>query len=119
MPNRTLRVDELRHANELLDEIRRRLVALSAGDAELLFAYRRKIFKELTYGERSKPQQRKILKVSKRREQAGLCPLCGQPLPEKYCVLDPFTASAGYTSENTRLICQPCDVSTQATRGYA
>lgn len=58
MPNRTLTPLELAHANELLSEIRQRLAALSAGDAELEFALRRKIAKELGYDERSKPMIR-------------------------------------------------------------
>jgi hypothetical protein len=36
-----------------------RLQALAAGDAELLFAYRRKVYKELTYGERGRPMMRR------------------------------------------------------------
>ena len=52
MPNRTLSPDELLHANELLEEIRARLKSIAGGDSALLFAYRRKIYKELTYDER-------------------------------------------------------------------
>ena len=62
MANRQLTPEELKHANALLDEIRIRLETLSAGDKNLLFAYRRKIFKELTYDERSKPMARRKLK---------------------------------------------------------
>jgi hypothetical protein len=39
-------------------------------------------------------------------------------LPERYCVLDRAAAAKGYTPENTRLICQACDVKSQASRGY-
>jgi hypothetical protein len=119
MANRMLTPDELRQANELLEVIRGRLRELSGGDAELLFAYRRKIYKELTYDERSKPMERRRLKELKRREQNGLCPLCSQALPATYCVLDRFSASAGYTRDNTRLICQACDVKTQSSRRYS
>jgi hypothetical protein len=119
MANRQLTSDELRLANALLDEVRRRLHDLSGGDPELLFAYRRKVSKELTYDERSKPAERRKLKEQKRREQNGLCPICLNPLPPSYCVLDRFSASAGYTRENTRLICQSCDVETQASRKYS
>lgn len=56
MPNRQLTAEELIRANALLAEIRARLEALSDGDRELLFAYRRKVFKELTYDERESPQ---------------------------------------------------------------
>jgi DNA repair exonuclease SbcCD ATPase subunit len=119
MPNRQLTADELRLANVLLGEVRQRLLELSGGDPELLFAYRRKVSKELTYDERSKPAERRKLKELKRREQNGLCPLCSKPLPPSYCVPDRFSASAGYTRENTRLICQSCDATTQAARRYA
>ncbi len=49
---------------------------MSHGDPELLFAYRRKLFKELTYDERSKPSVRRRLKAIKRAEQHGLCAVC-------------------------------------------
>jgi UTP:GlnB (protein PII) uridylyltransferase len=58
MPNRQLTKEELQMANRLLTEIRARLDALAGGDADLLFAYRRKISKELGYDERSKPMLR-------------------------------------------------------------
>jgi hypothetical protein len=92
---------------------------LSQGDKELLFAYRRKIFKELTYDERSKPIIRRNLKVQKRNEQRGLCAICGKELPEKYTVLDRLNAADGYTKQNTRLIHQECDVEHQTSKGYA
>jgi hypothetical protein len=119
VPNRRLTSDELVAVRELLDSIRARLQSLSGGDPELLFAYRRKIYKELTYDERGKPADRRQLKALKRGEQHGICPLCNKPLPEKYCVLDRFEAAAGYTAENTRLICQPCDIAAQSAKGYA
>jgi hypothetical protein len=119
MPNRKLTANELVEANALLDEVRKRLIDLAAGDADLHFAFRRKIYKELTYDERDKPMVRRKLKADKRREQNGNCPLCNKPLPDKYCVLDRFDAAAGYIAENTRLICKECDTKTQVERGYA
>ena len=53
MPNRNLTPDELERANELLADIREQLTKLAVGDPLLLFAYRRKIAKELGYDERS------------------------------------------------------------------
>jgi hypothetical protein len=47
MPNRVLTEEERTHAGKVLKLIERRLQALAAGDPELLFAYRRKIAKEL------------------------------------------------------------------------
>jgi ribosomal protein L44E len=119
MANRQLSDEELAHANGLLGEIRKRLDELSEGDEELLFAYRRKIYKELTYDERGKPIQRKKLKDQKRAEQDNRCAVCGESLPEKYVVLDRFRAAAGYTRENTRVIHQGCDAQVQKSRGYA
>jgi DNA repair exonuclease SbcCD ATPase subunit len=111
--------EELNRANSLLNDVRQRLHDLSAGDAELLFAYRRKLYKELSYDERGKPVKRRNLKARKRRDQGGLCPLCNKSLPESDCVLDRLVASSGYTAENTRLLCSACDVNTQVARGYS
>jgi hypothetical protein len=118
MPNRKLTPEELQRARELLALVRTKLEELSGGDRDLLFAYRRKIYKELTYDERDKPMVRRQLKALKRREQGGICPVCKKPLPETYCVLDRTEAAKGYTAENTRLICQNCDVESQASKRY-
>lgn len=119
MANRQLTPEELAIANALLAEIRDKLEGLSQGDKELLFAYRRKVFKELTYDERDKPSVRRKLKDQKWKEQRGLCALCGKDLPVRYTVLDRLVASAGYTPENTRLIHQDCDVKHQESKGYS
>jgi hypothetical protein len=119
MANRNLTPDELAKANALLNTIREQLKALAGGDAELLFAYRRKISKELTYDERGKPGDRGKLKARKFGEQGGLCAECGQSLPEKYAELDRKVASAGYTPENTELVHAACHQKRQAAKGYA
>jgi hypothetical protein len=118
MANRNLSRDELVRASTLLNEIRARLADLAGGDAALLFAYRRKIAKELGYDERGKPTQRKLLKAQKMGEQNGLCPICSKPLPEKNAVLDRLDGMGGYTPENTRLIHSDCDTRVQSERGY-
>ena len=118
MGNRILSPEELAFANKLLATIRASLNELAGSDAELLFAYRRKIAKELQYDERSSPKVRRKLKAEKRKAQGGICPLCKHPLPEKYTVLDRLQAAGGYTPENTRLICEKCDRDVQAKRGY-
>ena len=119
MANRQLTPEELERANALLAEVRSKLEALSQGDKDLLFAYRRKLFKELTYDERRKPMVRRKLKDEKWKAQRGLCAICSKELPEKYTVLDRWNAADGYTKENTRLIHQECDVAQQASKGYA
>jgi UTP:GlnB (protein PII) uridylyltransferase len=65
MPSRVLTNEELGKARELLDDIRQRLLTLSNDDKDLLFAYRRKIGKELIYDERSHPSVRRKLKRSR------------------------------------------------------
>jgi uncharacterized protein YndB with AHSA1/START domain len=109
MVNRTLNPSELAQANSLLSELRQKLEAVSCGDELLLWALRRKIFKELTYDERGKPTERRKLKEAKWKAQRGICSTFNGPLPEKYCVLDWLEAMKGYTSENTQLICVICD----------
>jgi len=118
MANRNLSPDELQKANELLEEVRHRLKNLSLGDPALLFAYRRKIAKELQYDERGKPGQRGKLKALKFGEQGGKCAECGEPLPEKYCELDRKNAIDGYTRENTELVHAACHQKRQADKRY-
>jgi hypothetical protein len=68
MPNRQLTKQELENlAYPLLKEIRSKLETLSGGDEDLLWGLRRKITKELGYGERSKPAHRIIL-IDARRD---------------------------------------------------
>jgi len=120
MPNRQLTPDELAHLfTPLLSDVRDKLRALSKGDVPLHWALRRKLAKELTYDERGKPMQRRILKVVKRVDQNGLCAACQQPLPTKDVVLDRLEAMSGYTKANTRLLCRPCDYRVQEDRGFA
>lgn len=119
MPNRQLTTEELQKLfAPLMADVRQRLEKLSGGDKDLLWALRRKLFKELTYDERGKPMQRKKLKDMKRAEQDNKCASCAKPLPWKYAVLDRIEAMGGYTPQNTRLICQDCDTKTQVQRGY-
>ena len=118
MPNRQLTSEELAKANRLLDTIRAGLDALSGGDRELLFAYRRKIAKQLNYDERSSPMARRALKIIMRERQKGLCAACSTELPETYNVLDRFNAVDGYVEANVQLICEPCDREKQRKRNY-
>ena len=110
MPNRQLTREELqKFAYPLLADIRQKLQQVSNGDEPLLWALRRKIVKELGYGERRKPAHRTALKKRKRKEQNDLCALCHEPLPEERSVLDRLEAMGGYTDANTQLICPACD----------
>jgi ribosomal protein L44E len=119
MPNRNLDPEELKHANELLAFIRKRLERLSNGDPTLLFAYRRKIAKELQYDERGKPMLRRRLKAQKHAQQNGKCVHCGKQMPLLYSELDRKEAAAGYTLDNTDLVHAKCHQARQAARRYA
>jgi len=118
MPNRNLDAAELSQANQLLKEIRDRLDGLSAGDQLLLFAFRRKIVKELSYDERGKPGQRAKLKAIKWGLQNRLCAHCGEEMPLKYSELDRKNAADSYTDENTELIHAKCHQVRQAAKRY-
>jgi UTP:GlnB (protein PII) uridylyltransferase len=118
MPSRNLTAYELPKANALLNDIRARLTELAAGDAALLFAYRRKIARELGYDKRGKPMHRRALKARKMGEQGGRCAICSKELPEKNAVLDRLNAVDGYTPTNTRVIHADCELRIQAERGY-
>jgi len=113
-----LTAKEFAQANAVLKSVRARLRKLAGGDNGLLFAYRRKVYKELIYDERGKPMARRRMKAAKRQEQNGKCKRCKKPLPAKYCVLDRIVAAAGYTPKNTRLLCQDCDLTIQAKRKW-
>jgi UTP:GlnB (protein PII) uridylyltransferase len=119
VPNRRLSTDELEKANTLLQDIRARLMSLSGEDAALLFAYRRKIAKELGYDERGKPMMRKILKLKKMVTQKGLCADCQKELPIRGAELDRLSAMVGYTDENTRLAHHDCHVKSQEEKGFS
>lgn len=118
MPNRTLTPNELKNANDLLKDIRDRLLTLAGGDSLLLFAYRRKVVKELGYDERSKPLVRAKLKALKWGLQNGMCAECGREMLLKYSELDRKNASDGYTAENTELVHAECHQMRQAKKRY-
>jgi len=116
MPHRSLDSEELKRANELLTDIRGRLITLSAGDPLLLFAYRRKIFKELGYDERGKPGERAKLKALRWGLQGGKCAHCAEEMPLEYSELDRKFAPAGYSVENTELVHAKCHQERQAAK---
>jgi hypothetical protein len=115
MANRRLTERERSDCDNLLDVVRDRLSAL---DPEARFAMRRRLIVKLTHDERGTPAHRNKLKALKRIQQGGRCPICGEALPEKYCELDRFRASAGYTPENTRLVHHQCHINDQASKAY-
>ncbi len=118
MPNRHLSEQELAIANRILSRVRKMIEKEADGAADLLWALRRKVAKELSYDERGKPMDRRKLKAVKRALQGGKCAMCKRKLPARGAILDRKKAIEGYTEANTRLICEKCDKATQAKRGY-
>lgn len=113
-----LTVDQLVQANALLLEVQGKIQSLAGGDPDVMFAFRRKIAKELTYLERSKPTKRKRLKARLWRNQDGRCADCGEELEVKGSILDRKIAKLGYTDENVELIHRACDERRQAAKNY-
>ena len=118
MPNRNLSAEELKLANDLLADIRERLARLAGGDALPLFAYRRKVAKELGYDERGKPMARRQLKALKWAQQHLKCAHCQLEMPLEYSELDRKFAPDGYTAENTELVHAECHRARQAAKRY-
>lgn len=118
MQSRRLSPEERDELNALLGEFRDGLEKFAAGDAELLFAGRRRIIVKLGHDERGTPTHRNKLKDHKWADQSGLCAICGTELARPYAELDRFKASDGYTVSNTRLIHHECHIKDQAEKRY-
>ncbi len=119
MANLRLTDEERAALVPLLTNVREKLFELAAGDEELRWALRRRLWNQLQYDERLKPPYRAALKKKKRLEQCGVCNICKALLPEKGAVLDRLVAMEGYTPENTQLLCVACDSEKQRRLGYA
>ena len=118
MANPTLNQKQLSKVKKLLEEIREKISELSHNDSKLIFAFKRKIYKELMYDERGKPMERKNLKNLLWKKQKGFCFECKGALPEKGAILDRVKAIKGYNEKNVNLICSECDKKIQEKRGY-
>jgi hypothetical protein len=92
----------------LLSFIRSKLISLSRSDPDLLFAYRRKIYKELIYDERGKPMYRRKLKQEKWGEQKGKCAVCRRAMPLKDSEMDRIKPMKRYTLKNIRVVHHDC-----------
>lgn len=101
-------------ARALLDELRAKIDIASAGDEALRFQIKRYIAKRLEFDERGTPTHRKRLKEEKRESQNNLCASCEEDLPATGAELHRVRAIAGYTSENTRLLCPRCHANAEA-----
>ena len=117
--NRALNEAELEAARALLAEIRTRIDDAAGDDEQLRFALNRKVYKELSYDERGKPNARSSLKARMIKAQGGNCAECAKPLPPADTVLDRLLADKAYVDGNVRVLCRPCDLAIQRGRGFA
>lgn len=117
--HRTLDETELATARALLSDIRALIDTAAGTDERLRFALNRKVYKELSYDERGKPNARQSLKARMVKAQDGHCAGCAKPLPDNDTVLDRLSADAGYVEGNVRVLCRPCDLAIQRGRGFA
>ncbi len=118
MANPQLNRTQLSEAKKLLEKIRKEIKVIANNNPKLIFAFRRKIYKELMYDERSKPMERKRLKGLLRKKQKGLCFECKKALPRRGAVLDRSEAIKRYNEKNVNLICSECDKKIQEKRQY-
>lgn len=119
MANPTLNEEQLAQANALLAEIRARIKAVAGDDPALVFAYTRKLSKELNYDERGKPAKRGRFKKALHKAQGGKCAHCGLPLELKGSVADRHEAPGGYKTGNVDLIHAGCDQERQTGKRFA
>jgi hypothetical protein len=122
MPNRILTAEESKTLfAPLLRDVREKLKSLSSGEEKLLFALRRKLYKDLSYDERGTPMRRRVVKAAKYSEQLGRCAICSEPLESlgKNAVLNRKEAMDGSVPENVRLICSRCHRNEQKARNYS
>lgn len=121
MANRNLTSEELERFRTIFVAVTRLLDEAAGNDRELRFALNRKLFKELSYVERGKPMNRRMLKLRKYGQQRGLCSHCNKDLPEagKNAHLDRFSAIDGYTIENTELIHAECHLLRQEVKKFS
>ena len=109
---------ELEQAWKLIEEVKDKLQALAQGDPRRLFAFRRKVYKELVYEERSTPMKRRALRARLHTAQGGVCFVCKKTHEAGFMVLDRVDPVLGYVDTNVELVCSDCDRQRQTERGF-
>lgn len=109
MANRTLNEQQVKVAMEIVADVTARIHELAGGDEALMFAFVRKVSKELVYLERESPSKRKRVKRKVWKLQGEKCAECGNPLGFRYSVADRRDAVKGYVVGNLEIIHAECD----------
>jgi hypothetical protein len=111
--------EQLVAVREILDRVRTELATLAGGDQKTLHHARRYLMKRLEFDERSRPSDRKDVKLALMAKQQGKCAICGDPLPAKGSELDRKEAVLGYTEDNCRLVHHDCHRKAQAAKNFS
>lgn len=95
-------------ADELFARLKADLQTLANGDEDLLFNFRRKMYKELMYDERGTPLARQRLKKTMWKKQEGKCAVCGKELALEGSELERIYAPKGFVEDNVKLVHHEC-----------
>ena len=96
-------------ADALFTRLKADLLALSGGDEDLLFNFRRKMYKELMYDERGTPLARQRLKKATWKLQEGKCAVCGKELAFEGSELERIYAPKGFVEGNVKVVHHECN----------
>ncbi len=110
--------EQLAAVRGILDRVRSELAALAGDEAKVLRHARRYLMKRLEFDERSRPSDRKDVKLTLMAKQQGKCAICGDPLPAKDSELDRHDPVLGYIEENCRLVHHDCHRKAQAAKNF-
>jgi hypothetical protein len=102
MATATLNDEQEALAKHLLEYVRAEIDRAAGSDTAAAFAIRRYVYVRLQHDERSKPMERRKLKMKKFDQQQGRCAMCNQPITElAHTHLHRLTAVGGYIEDNT------------------
>lgn len=95
-------------ADDLFARLKADLLALAGGDDDLLFNFRRQMYKGLMYDERGTPLARQRLKKATWQKQEGNCAVCGKELPLEGAEIERLIPSKGFVEGNVKVVHHEC-----------
>lgn len=101
--------EQMKQADELFARLKADLLALSNGDDDLLFNFRRQMYKGLMYDERGTPLARQRLKKATWLKQEYKCAVCGLELPFEGSELERLYAPKGFVEGNVKVVHHACN----------
>lgn len=104
-----LNPEQMAQADALFAKLKADLFALSNGDDDLLFNFRRQMYKSLMYDERGTPLARQRLKKATWQKQESKCAVCGLELPLEGAEIDRLIPSKGFVEGNVKVVHHECN----------